>query len=161
MNARLATDVGAAGELEAFDAEAADRLRAAIGKLSRRLRTTVASGGLTASQTSVLFTVVRCGPVGLSELAEVEAMNPTMLSRMTAQLCELGLIRREPRPDDRRAATVVATAAGRRLRRRVHVERTRVLSEYVHGLEEAEREALLLAIPALELLAGRVGERSR
>jgi hypothetical protein len=43
----------------------------------------------------------------------------------------------------------------------VHVERTRVLSEYVHGLEEAEREALLLAIPALELLAGRVGERSR
>jgi DNA-binding MarR family transcriptional regulator len=161
MNALSPTDAGAIVELEEFDAEAADRLRAAIGKLSRRLRTTVASGGLTASQTSVLFTVVRRGPVGLSELAEVEAMNPTMLSRMTAQLCELGLIRREPRPDDRRAATVVATAAGRRLRRRVHVERTRVLSEYVHGLEEAEREALLLAIPALELLAGRVGERSR
>jgi DNA-binding MarR family transcriptional regulator len=161
MNALSPTDAGAIVELEEFDAEAADRLRAAIGKLSRRLRTTVASGGLTPSQTSVLFTVVRRGPLGLSELAEVEAMNPTMLSRMTAQLCELGLIRREPRPDDRRAATVVATAAGRRLRRRVHVERTRVLSEYVHGLEEAEREALLLAIPALELLAGRVGERSR
>jgi DNA-binding MarR family transcriptional regulator len=159
MNALSPTDAGAIVELEEFDAEAADRLRAAIGKLSRRLRTTVASGGLTASQTSVLFTVVRRGPVGLSELAEVEAMNPTMLSRMTAQLCELGLIRREPRPDDRRAATVVATAAGRRLRRRVHVERTRVLSEYVHGLEEAEREALLLAIPALEVLAERVGER--
>jgi len=29
----------------------------------------------------------------------------------------------------------------------------------VHGLEEAEREALLLAIPALEVLAERVGER--
>jgi DNA-binding MarR family transcriptional regulator len=159
MNARLATDVGAAGELEAFDAEAADRLRAAIGKLSRRLRTTVASGGLTPSQTSVLFTVVRRGPLGLSELAEVEAMNPTMLSRMTAQLGELGLIRREPRPDDRRAATVVATAAGRRLRQRVHIERARVLSEYVHGLEEAERDALLRAIPALEVLAGRLGER--
>jgi DNA-binding MarR family transcriptional regulator len=159
MNARLATDVGAAGELEAFDAEAADRLRAAIGKLSRRLRTTVASGGLTPSQTSVLFTVVRRGPLGLSELAEVEAMNPTMLSRMTAQLGELGLIRREPRPDDRRAATVVATAAGRRLRQRVHIERARVLSEYVRGLEAAERDALLRAIPALEVLAGRLGER--
>ena len=159
MNALSPTDAGAIVELEEFDAEAADRLRAAIGKLSRRLRTTVASGGLTPSQTSVLFTVVRRGPLGLSELAEVEAMNPTMLSRMTAQLGELGLIRREPRPDDRRAATVVATAAGRRLRQRVHIERARVLSEYVHGLEEAERDALLRAIPALEVLAGRLGER--
>jgi hypothetical protein len=34
-----------------------------------------------------------------------------------------------------------------------------VLSEYVHGLEEAERDALLRAIPALEVLAGRLGER--
>jgi len=116
---------------------------------------------LTPSQTSVLFTVVRRGPLGLSDLAVAEAMNPTMVSRITAQLCELGLMRREPRPDDRRAATVVATAAGRRLRQRVHVERARVLSEYVRDLEDAQREALLRAIPALELLAGRVGERSR
>jgi DNA-binding MarR family transcriptional regulator len=161
MKVLLPADADPVGELQEFDAETADRLRAAIGKLSRRLRTTVASGGLTPSQTSVLFTVVRRGPLGLSDLAVAEAMNPTMVSRITAQLCELGLMRREPRPDDRRAATVVATAAGRRLRQRVHVERARVLSEYVHGLEEAEREALLLAIPALELLAGRVGERSR
>jgi DNA-binding MarR family transcriptional regulator len=161
MKVLLPADADPVGELQEFDAETADRLRAAIGKLSRRLRTTVASGGLTPSQTSVLFTVVRRGPLGLSDLAVAEAMNPTMVSRITAQLCELGLMRREPRPDDRRAATVVATAAGRRLRQRVHVERARVLSEYVRDLEDAQREALLRAIPALELLAGRVGERSR
>jgi DNA-binding MarR family transcriptional regulator len=80
---------------------------------------------------------------------------------VTAQLCEAGLIRRELRADDRRAATVVATAAGRRLRERVHIERTRVLSEYVDELDQAQRVALLRAIPALELLAERVGGRGR
>jgi DNA-binding MarR family transcriptional regulator len=161
INVPSVPEAPAGGGPEQFDAEAADRLRAAIGKLSRRLRTTVTSGGLTPSQTSVLFMVVRRGPLGLSELAALEAMNPTMVSRITAQLCELGLIRREPRPDDRRAATVAATPAGRRLRRRVHLERARVLSEYVHELEAKEREALLHAIPALEVLAARVGERGR
>jgi hypothetical protein len=47
------------------------------------------------------------------------------------------------------------------LRERVHVERARVLSEYVHELDEAQRGSLLRAIPALELLAERVGDRGR
>jgi DNA-binding MarR family transcriptional regulator len=161
MSALSSVEAGAVSGLDEFDAEAVDRLRAVIGKLSRRLRTAVATAGLTPSQLSVLFTVVRRGPLGLSELADIEAMNPTMVSRVTAQLCEAGLICRELRADDRRAATVVATAAGRRLRERVHVERTRVLSEYVDELDQAQRVALLRAIPALELLAERVGGRGR
>jgi DNA-binding MarR family transcriptional regulator len=144
-----------------LDADAADRLRAVIGKLSRRLRPTVAGSALTPSEISVLFTVVRRGPLGLSELAEIEAMNPTMVSRVTLQLVELGLIRREARPDDRRAATVSATAAGRRMRERVHVERSRALGEYVGGLEVSQQEALLAALPALEELAERIGEVRR
>jgi hypothetical protein len=121
---------GPPNAIEVFDEEAADRLRAALGKLSRRLRTTVAPAGVTPSQIST-------------------------------QLCELGLIRRELRSDDRRAATVVATATGRRLRRRVHVERARALSEYVQELDEAQRAVLLDAIPVLEILAERAGERGR
>ena len=161
MSVLSSGDAGPPSAIEVFDEEAADRLRAALGKLSRRLRTTVAPAGLTPSQISVLFTVVRRGPRGLADLAEVEAMNPTMVSRITTQLCELGLIRRELRSDDRRAATVVATATGRRLRRRVHVERARALSEYVQELDEAQRAVLLDAIPVLEILAERAGERGR
>jgi len=144
-----------------FDADSTDRLRAAIGKLSRRLRPTVAASGLTPSQVSVLFTVVRREPLGLSELAEIEAMNPTMVSRIVVQLCELGLIKRESRAEDRRAATVTATASGRRVRERVHRERSRALGEHVLDLTEREREALLSALPALERLVELVGERSR
>ena len=139
-----------------FDADCADRLRGVIGKLSRRLRSTVAGAGLTPSQISVLFTIARVGPVGLSELAELEAMNPTMVSRIVVALGELGLITRESRADDRRAATVTATASGKRLRERVHVERTRVLSEYVSELDREQQALLVTALPALESLAERL-----
>jgi DNA-binding MarR family transcriptional regulator len=132
------------------------RLRAAIGRLSRRLRPTVAGSGLTASQISVLFTIVRLGPLRLAEVAEIERLNPTMLSRITAQLCDMDLIRRSPDPDDRRAAFVRATAAGRRMRKRIHRERTRALSTPVQQLQPEQRELLWRALPVLEELADRL-----
>lgn len=136
--------------------ESSARLRAAIGRLSRRLRPTVAGSGLTPSQTSVLFSVVRLGPIGLSELAEVESLNPTMLSRITAQLCESGLISRTADPGDRRAAFVQATAAGRRMRERIHRERTQALNAHVATLDEHQRAVLWEALPVLEELAERL-----
>jgi DNA-binding MarR family transcriptional regulator len=135
------------------------RLRAAIGRLSRRLRPTVAGSGLTPSQTSVLFTIVRSGPLRLSDVAELEALNPTMLSRFIGQLTDAGLIRRTADPGDRRAALVEATAQGRRLRERIHRERTRALETYVEELEESQREILWRALPVLEELAERLPAR--
>lgn len=137
-------------------AESITRLRAVISKLSRRLRPTVAGSGLTPSQISVLFTVVRLGPVGLSELAEIEALNPTMLSRIAAQLCDAGLIVRSADPGDRRSAFVQATTAGRRIRERIHRERTQALSVHVEQLEEHQRQTLWNALPVLEELAERL-----
>jgi DNA-binding MarR family transcriptional regulator len=141
--------------------DSAARLRAVIGKLSRRLRPTVAASGLTPSQVSVLFTVVRLGPLGLSELAEIEAMNPTMVSRIIVQLCDAGLIQRKSRQDDRRAAIVTATAAGRRVRERVHNERTQALSTYLATVDEDQLGLLWAALPVLEDLAERIGDRRR
>jgi len=137
------------------DAQAEDtaRLRAVIGRLARRLRPTVAGSALTPSQISVLFTIVRHGPLRLSEVAEIESVNPTMLSRITAQLCEAGLIRRSADPGDRRAAFVQATAAGRKIRERIHRERTQALSRHMEGLDDLQREALWKALPVLEQLA--------
>ena len=150
---------GSSAAAAELDPDTADRLRAVIGKLSRRLRPIVAGSGLTPSEISVLFTVVRHGPLGLSELATLEALNPTMLSRVVVGLSERGLIRREARSDDRRAATVTATAAGRRMRERVHRERSRALAEYMRCLGSEQRQALLSALPALEELAALIGEQ--
>ena len=146
-------------DLDSSDAESTARLRAVIGRLARRLRPTVAGSGLTPSQISVLFTIVRRGPLRLSEVAEIESLNPTMLSRITAQLGDSGLISRSAEPGDRRAAFVQATAAGRRLRERIHRERTQALSAHVEDLDEREREALWNALPVLEELAARLPAR--
>jgi DNA-binding MarR family transcriptional regulator len=152
-------ELEAVSELESqtSQADASERLRAAIGRLSRRLRPTLAGSGLTPSQISVLFTVVRLGPIRLSELATLESVNATMLSRITAQLCDAGLIARSADPRDRRSAFVRATAAGRRMRERIHRERTRALSAHVEQLDEDQREALWGALPVLEELAQRLG----
>ncbi len=141
------------------DAETTARLRAVIGKLARHLRPTQAGSGLTPSQISVLFTVVRLGPLGLSELAALESLNPTMLSRIAAQLCDAGLIRRSADPSDRRAARVDATAAGRRMRERVHRERTQALGVHIDELDPQQLDALWAALPVLETLAERIKGR--
>jgi DNA-binding MarR family transcriptional regulator len=137
------------------------RLRVAIDKLSRRLRPTEAGAGLTPSQTSVLFTVVRRGPIGLAEVAEIERINPTMLSRIVAELCNAGLISREPDPEDRRAARVRATAAGQRMRKRIHRERANELQRHIATLDARQRRALGDALPVLEALAERIPRTSQ
>jgi DNA-binding MarR family transcriptional regulator len=139
-----------------IESDPTTRLRAVIGRLSRRLRPTVAGSGLTPSQTSVLFTVARLGPLGLSEISEIEGINPTMLSRITAQLCQSELISREPDPADKRAALVRATPEGQRLRKRIHRERTEALQQHVAQLTDEQRELLWRALPALEALAEQI-----
>ncbi|MGH2902088.1 MAG: MarR family winged helix-turn-helix transcriptional regulator [Solirubrobacteraceae bacterium] len=139
-----------------IDTDQTARLRVVIARLNRRLRPTGAGSELTPTQTSVLFTIVRLGPLGLGEVAEVESVNPTMLSRITAQLCDAGLISRQASPGDRRAALVKATPAGRKMRERIHKERTAALGALVDGLDERRREALWAALPVLEELAERL-----
>jgi DNA-binding MarR family transcriptional regulator len=136
-----------------LDPDQTARLRAVIGRLARRLRPTAAGSTLTPTQTSVLFTIVRMGPLGLAEVARTEGVNPTMLSRITAQLCDADLISREASPGDRRAALVKATPAGRKLRERIHRERTAALGAHVETLDEQQQATLWAALPVLEALA--------
>jgi DNA-binding MarR family transcriptional regulator len=144
-----------------LDVETAARLRIVVGRLSRRLRTTAAgsAAGLTPTRISVLLTVVRDGPIRLSELASAESLNPTMLSRVIADLVEADLLARVSDDGDRRAAWVKATAAGKRLAERMRRERTDALNEALEGLSPADRRQLEQALPALEGLAEQLKGR--
>ena len=135
--------------------DSATRLRAAVGRLSRRLRATAAAreAGLTPTKMSVLLAVVRDGPVGLSALAEAEGINPTMLSRVVAGLAERGLLERSSDTGDRRAAWVSATAKGRRLAERMRRERTDAVNGALSALPAKERQQIEAALPGLEALA--------
>src|SRR5436305_3999182 len=139
----------------ALDLDAAPRLRAVIGRLSRRLRPTKAAvdAGLTPTRSAVLQTVARRGPMRLSELSETEAINPTMLSRVIAELVEAGLLERVSDARDRRAVWVSCTRPGTRLSERIHRQRTDAVSLALGGLGDDERELIERALPALELLA--------
>ena len=147
----------------ALDVETASRLRAVIGRLSRRLRKTAsgAAAGLTPTRISVLLHVSRAGPLRISELAAAEGINPTMLSRVVADLAEGGLLERLSDAGDRRAAWVKATAAGRRLADRMRRERTDALYLALADLPEADRTLVERALPALELLTEQLREPPR
>jgi DNA-binding MarR family transcriptional regulator len=135
------------------DAEAIERLRLALGRITRRIDRQVMGEGLTRTQLSVLASVAMHGPLGLGELAELEGVNPTMLSRVVAKLEDGALIRRQVDPDDRRAARVEITDAGALLRSRLNARRVQLLTERLAGLPEGFAAQLVAALPALEALA--------
>jgi DNA-binding MarR family transcriptional regulator len=142
----------------ALDIETASTLRALIGRLSRRLRPTAAAvgAGLTPTRISVLLHVVRGERIRLSELADSEGINPTMLSRVIAELARAGLLERVSDEGDRRAAWVKPTAAGGRLADRIRRERTDALNVALEELSETDRRRIERAVPALERLAERL-----
>ena len=135
------------------------RLRTAVGRLGRRLRQTRAGADLTPSQYEVLATVVGRGPLRLTELAELEGLHPTMLSRVVGKLELGGLVTRSSDPVDGRVVHVAAARPGRDLVTRIRRERTDVLSMALDRLDEGERQSLLLALPVLETLSELVKER--
>lgn len=148
-----------AATIDEVGAETPARLRIAVARLSKRLKSTAAAGSLTTTEVDVLQTIARVGPIRLSNLADEVGLNPTMLSRVVAKLEERDLLRRLTDETDGRVCRVEVTAAGRDLRDRVRNERTDVLSHELDALSAAERAALLAALPALERLAERLLQR--
>jgi DNA-binding MarR family transcriptional regulator len=132
------------------DAETAGLLRRIFARIARQLNASATGEGLTPSQASVLGLLGGHGPLSLGELAEMEGLNPTMLSRVVGKLDSADLIRRIPDPADLRSATVEITPAGRRVDKRIKRHRAAVLSECVARLPADQADMLLASLPALE-----------
>ena len=134
----------------------AARLRVAVGRMSRRLRPTAAAGHMSATEVDMLIVAERHGPARMSDFAAFCGLNPTMVSRMVPKLEEAGLLHRMPDPYDKRASRVEATKKGCKLLERVRSERDDVLAKLLKELDEAERDAIAAALPALEKLSERL-----
>lgn len=133
--------------------EDVSRLRVALARIARLVDRQVAGDGMTRTQLSVLGTVARLKSVGVGDLADVEGLNPTMLSRIIGKLEEAGLVTRSPGVVDRRAVQVQVTAAGTALHQRLRRERTALLEERLAQLPVEQARAVLACVPALEALA--------
>ena len=141
-----------------MDAEDVARLRIALTRITRVLDRQSRGHILTGTQASVLATAARLGPVRITELAEIEGINPTMMSRIVGKLEDAGLLHRRADPDDRRAALVEPTTAGRELQRHVREERTRLLAERLGALPTDHADGVLAALPHLEALAAALAQ---
>jgi DNA-binding MarR family transcriptional regulator len=130
-----------------------NRLRTAIGRISRTLERQSGGAGMTRTELSVLGAVARAKSLAMSALADLEGNNPTMLSRVVGRLEASGLVVRVPAPTDRRAVIVEITPEGARVHARLRKQRTRLLTEWLADLSAAEVQALVGALPALETLA--------
>lgn len=136
-----------------FDDEDVNRLRVALTRTARSLDRDVDTGGLTRTQQWVLGTIAARGPIGLGELAEIERLNPTMLSRIVGKLADAGLVRRLADPEDKRAARVEATRSGIRRNERRRRERSALFAKRLATLSPTEAQTLHDALSALESLA--------
>lgn len=136
-----------------MDDDGVTRLRRVISKLARQLNASSTGAGLTPTQASVLGLIVARGPLSLAELADLEGLNPTMLSRVVSKLHAMGLIHRIPDPADLRSASVTPTADGKRIDQQVKAQRAAAVSECMELLTAQHQSALTAALPALEELA--------
>jgi DNA-binding MarR family transcriptional regulator len=136
-----------------IDVDAVARLRGVIARLSRQLNASATHEGLTPSQASALGLITFRGPLSLTELADLEGLNPTMVSRIVGRLDELELIQRRQNPQDLRAALVEVTRSGQAMNERIRDERGNVVSGCLDRLPAAQRSAIVAALPGLESLA--------
>src|SRR6202167_5604900 len=119
-------------------AELPIRTRRAIGRLSRSLRQTRAGAALPPTQYEVLVTIVGQGPLRLADLAVMEGLNPTMLSRIAGKLEASGLVDRVADTGDGRVVHLAASQKGRELVQQVRGERADALAVALERLTEQE-----------------------
>ncbi len=145
------------------ETETAQRLRVAVGRLARVLRSTEATlaADLTPTRVAVLLNTVRNGPIRLSEVAEQEGLNPTLLSRTVANLAQDRLVTRTADQSDRRSAWLDATAAGRELAERIRAQRTQAVQTAMSELTPEDQALIEAALPAIEELSQHLRQGTR
>jgi DNA-binding MarR family transcriptional regulator len=135
------------------DEELADGLRLTIGRLARRLRQQ-SLGNMTPSQRSVLASLDRSGPLRIGELARVENISPPSLSGIVGRLEDRGLVTRSTDPSDARSTIVEVTHEATAALEQARQERTAFLIQAIERLDDAQRAALVDALPVLDRLVG-------
>ena len=130
----------------------AGRLRLSMVRLARQLRR-MDPNELTITQFSALATVVRSGPLGIGQLAEIEGLPSPAATRLADKLEQAGLVARRRNPVDRRGVQLVATERGTELlERRVRIGNA-WLAEQLSALSRQDRKALERAVAVLESFA--------
>jgi MarR family transcriptional regulator, 2-MHQ and catechol-resistance regulon repressor len=135
----------------------AERLYDAVAHLVRtyqtRDRERICCHGISLSQWSALEHLVESGPLGLTPLAELLALDKSTASRVVDGLVRKGLAARVEDPDDRRAVRLDARRTGRDLFRRIRSELVAEEEALMADLSPEVRAATIELIRRLALAA--------
>jgi DNA-binding MarR family transcriptional regulator len=129
-----------------------DEVRMVLQRVARRIRRNRNRDDLTASHLSVLF-LLEAGYRSPSELADLERVSPPSMNRTLNTLERAGLLVRHRDELDARRVRVSLTEPGAATVAQTRALRTEWFSQRMHDLSEAEREALLAAVPVLRRIA--------
>ena len=121
------------------------RLRIAVGRLNRRIRSEKASDELGDGQVSVLSLLFREGPHTIGALAEYEHVTPPSMNRRINLLEEGGFVTREADGADRRRVVVTITDTGADFVRETQRRREEWLYRRTSALPPERRRLLAAA----------------
>ncbi|MGW4646727.1 MarR family winged helix-turn-helix transcriptional regulator [Kitasatospora sp. NPDC004289] len=143
-------------EAEGTTLERAQRLTDVITRLRRALRSSIRTDypweSLPMAQVELLQTLA-AAPLRVGELAARQRLAPNTVSGLVGKLLDAGFVDRQPDPGDRRTARIALTEAGRHQLRDWQLAHERRLASALESLGETDREAVMNALPGLELLA--------
>jgi len=131
----------------------AARLHLAAIHLVRRLRQADDTLGMSASQLSVITTLMRRGPSTIGALAEAESVRPPTMSRHIQRLEKDGLVVRRASETDGRVVHIRHTSRAANLMELGRAAREDILGEALRGLSESDRRLLDRAVEIMEALA--------
>ena len=132
-----------------------DQLADAVQQLARRLRHgaqhRLAPLGLTPGQGRALSTLNRAGgPLRMAELAEALRVVPRSATGVVEGLEELGLVRRQTDPADRRSVLVSLTDVGRGTLDELAEARRQTAEELFGALDPADQRRLLALLTRVD-----------
>jgi DNA-binding MarR family transcriptional regulator len=140
-------------EPESFTEDLADALVRIQRLVRRRLRSGLTGPRLRGAEVELLRLVENRPGIGISEAARTLHLAGNSVSTLVNQLVKGGYLVRETDPADRRAARLLLTAPAEKRLADWQRRRAELVSRHVSRLDEADREALRAALPALRKLA--------
>jgi DNA-binding MarR family transcriptional regulator len=147
-------------EPETFSEELADALVGVQRLIRRRLRPQMADPRLRGAEVELLRLVVAQPGIGISDAAKELYLAGNSVSTLVNQLAREGYLTRETDPADRRAARLLPTPAAEARLSEWRKRRAQLVRRQMDRLDEADRQALRAALPALRKLAVNLHEEA-
>ncbi|PKW05831.1 DNA-binding transcriptional regulator, MarR family [Streptomyces sp. 1222.5] len=145
---------------DAFTEELADALVRIQRLIRRRLRGGLTVPRLRGAEVELLRLVEARPGIGISEAARRLHLAGNSVSTLVNQLVREGYLVRETDPADRRGARLLLTGAGEKRLGDWRRRRAELVDRHVSRLDDADREALRAALPALRKLAATLHEEA-